>query len=646
MAFPQEQQLPLQTPCINCRSRHIKCTYESDECQSCQRHGWTCVRRNATRGPVQFRPGSRAKYDQAFASDQIWVKLGRKSTRLRFIDETTDVIAGYGSEAYLSDVENEGHEDEWYVPSGAAEQARSEVGRVPHLGPVYSTPDGILCESQKSATRASNMANVNVTNKTAITRDSDVQTAIDPSEKRNIGRPVTLVDDSDSRLQAILLRFFADIIGPRFDLCDNERHFSRIVPQRARSSPTLLNAILTTSARHLTRLRKYRNSSGMIEWQGHLLSSLSEETAVYYHNECIKDLLRLSMDPEQLHNEALLAAAIILRTDEEMDAPLREGEEDTEVFLGMLNMLINAQVPPVATLPHTSPAVYASHDDLYRQGTHAVHTSSESPSPSQSLSSPAVAIDVLSPHGNTYVARPDGLRQAAFWVALRQELFTSFMKQRPLNFPMAHCDEFRNLSPAEDVVWADRLVIFCADLLEFCYGNSNSYNPDRAPYPPHDPSRWSELQDYERELSLALPRTFQPIYYREAQPGSGVVFPEIWHLECCHVTGTMHLELARILLVAFDQSRPKLGPGSVARQRELSTRLKTIVCRLCGIALCNRQSPPAFIEALMGITMCGEYYGNRREQDALLGFLETMSEEHAFPTGKVEKMLMEAWGWT
>ena len=54
-------------------------TYETDQCEPCKRHGWTCVRRKPRKNPIQFRPGSRAKYDQAFAPDQVWVKLGRRS---------------------------------------------------------------------------------------------------------------------------------------------------------------------------------------------------------------------------------------------------------------------------------------------------------------------------------------------------------------------------------------------------------------------------------------------------------------------------------------------------------------------------------------------------------------------------------------
>jgi hypothetical protein len=560
------------------------------------------------------------------------------------VDETIDVIAGYSSG---SDSENDDGKDdnETCFRFTAVGRATSDVDQFQHPDPGFSSNRDSRREGRTTALPLSAMTALKGPTTSNLDHGSNLVSVQGSLQGRKIDNPSILVGDTDIRLQAILLRYFAEVIGPRFDLCDNERHFSRLVPQRALSSPTLLNAILTTSARHLTRLQRYRNAAGVVEWQGHPLPSLSEGSAVYYHNECIKDLLRLSMDPEQIHNETLLAAAIILRTDEEMDAPIHEGEEDTEVFLGMLNMFIEAQVPSVATLPHSSPPVYPSQEELYGYGVDPVHPTQQSNSPSQPLSTPPAPSNILWSYANLPVPRPDGLRQAAFWVALRQELFTSFMKQRPLNFPMSHCDAFRNLSPQEDVIWADRLVIFCADLLEFCYGSSYAHNTDRPSYHHHDPSRWRELQEYERDLSLALPKSFEPICYRAPDTESGQVFPEIWHLESCHVTGTTHLELARILLVAFDQRRPSLGPGSVAGQRQLATTLKEIVRRLCGIALCNRQSPPAFIEALMGITLCGEYFDNPAEQEALLGILRTMRREHAFPTGKVEKMLLEAWGW-
>lgn len=90
------------------------------------------------------------------------------------------------------------------------------------------------------------------------------------------------------------------------------------MPQRARVCPPLLNAIYAVSARSLARLEKYRTPRG-IQWQDQLLPDLQPETAIRYHNECITHLIRLSNDPEQIHDENLLAAAVVLRMYEEAD---------------------------------------------------------------------------------------------------------------------------------------------------------------------------------------------------------------------------------------------------------------------------------------------------------------------------------------
>ncbi|KAA8648010.1 uncharacterized protein ATNIH1004_003893 [Aspergillus tanneri] len=395
-------------------------------------------------------------------------------------------------------------------------------------------------------------------------------------------RPLVLNAD---RQAAILLRYYVDELAARFDLCDPQSHFTLVVPHRARSSTPLRMAILTTSARHLVRLPRHRNHYGEVEWQGHRLRELTEESALDYHTVCIRDLLALSMDPGQIHNENLLAAAIILRTDEEMDAPLREDPEDQEVFLRMLNVFISAQVPCVES-PWSSPT--------------------------------------------------DRLRQAAFWVALRQEVLSSFMKQRALNFPLAHCHSFRSLSPTTDDIWANRLIIFCADVLEYCYGSRD------AP-PVRSVHRWKELMAYQDELHSSLPPSFDPLYLRDPDADTDEIFPEIWLLDRSHVTGTNHGDLARLLLLVFDPTRPHLGPGSAAGHRAMMQDVRAIVCRLCGVALGHRHSPSAFFEALMGIITCGEYFEESREQTALLEVLAVMRREHAFPTEGVEARLRKAW---
>ena len=64
-----------------------------------------------------------------------------------------------------------------------------------------------------------------------------------------------------------------------------------------------------------------------------------------------------------------------------------------------------------------------------------------------------------------------GLSQAAYWVALRQEVLTAFSKQRALRLSLGPCEPYRTFDPADDYVWANRLVIHCADVLQYCFGS-------------------------------------------------------------------------------------------------------------------------------------------------------------------------------
>lgn len=452
-----------------------------------------------------------------FAADQVWIASRRR--RWRFVDETADVVANCWLQS----------DDEATIDSGG------DAGPIERPVPAPSAPPA------------------------------------PPALRPHVYDP--------QRQAAILLRFYVDELAARFDLCDPQSHFARVVPHRARSSTPLRMAILTTSARHLVRLPRHRNASGEVEWQGHRLPQLTEESALDYHTACIRDLLALSADPDQIHNEDLLAAAIILRTDEEMDAPLREEAEDQEVFLRMLNVFLAAPV-----------------------------------------------------HGWS-----DGLRRAAFWVALRQEVLSSFLKRRAVDFPLALCHDVRSLSPAPDAVWANRLVTLCADVLEYCYGSR-----DAAPV--RSVARWQALAAYQEELQASLPPSFEALYRPDADPRDDeAIFPEVWHLDRCHVTGTNHGSLARLLLLVFDPTRPQSGPGSASRRREMTRSVRDIVRRLCGVALSNRQSPSTFFEALMGIVTCGEDFDDARERTALLDVLGVMRREHAFPTESVAAQLRTAW---
>lgn len=180
-------------------------------------------------------------------------------------------------------------------------------------------------------------------------------------------------------------------------------------------------------------------------------------------------------------------------------------------------------------------------------------------------------------------------------------------------------------------------MVFCADVIDYCYGASTATD-----------TRWFELKRSEEKFSITLPPTFSPIYYAEPDRNRNrnEIFPEIWYLDDWHTIGVQHIELARILLVVNDPTRPKLGRGHVASTKAMNEELKVIVLRLCGIAIGASKMPPSLVTAYTGIATCGELFDEPLEQKALMALLDELEEVHAWPCTETKKALSEAWGWS
>jgi hypothetical protein len=259
-----------------------------------------------------------------------------------------------------------------------------------------------------------------------------------------------------------------------------------------------------------------------------------------------------------------------------------------------------------------------------------------------------------------------GLRHAAYWIALRQEIITAFSKQRAYRLPLGPCDPYRSFEPADDYVWADRLVIHCADVLQFCFGSeeeepntpnsslqSHSHFHNRHHIHHRSPTNEIEtrLANYDTLVAFSTlwttlgPQSFKPIYTRAADPANGKIFPELWYMNNCHVAGLQHLELARILLAVYNPRLPRLGPGQRTAMRSVDEEIRTIVLRLCGIALSNLHSPPGLITASVAIGMCGDRFSRKEEQVALHGILVMLEDDYGYPTSSMREQLGLAWGW-
>ncbi|KAK9422371.1 putative ARCA protein [Seiridium unicorne] len=388
-----------------------------------------------------------------------------------------------------------------------------------------------------------------------------------------------------------LMKYYLEKMCHWFDICDNQKHFALEVPRRAITCPTLLNAIFALSSRHLSMGERF-----------------DQYAADRYQQECLNQLL--AMDPSSLANDDLLAATILLRTLEEMD--------------GMI--LLRSPVPSRhQTLMDSIVQLIGADHELHLHGIQLFMSTMPSPS------SPTVA----SP--NQLLSPISTLRKACFWTGLRQEIVMAFVNQRPVKIKLDHPFIDRSLTgPATDDTWANRIVIHCAHVLQFCFGGDAANGAV---------DKWRRLKEYDEAWLNARPLSWLPLAYAEPDRGKGEVFPTMLYLSSAIISGNTHAIFARALLMCYDPTIPKIGPGQKLAQRKLDAEIRNQIRELCATALSNRATVPAMFTASMGVTMCGDRFTDDRERGGLLDLLIKTEAEHFWPTGGAQDHLKKAWGW-
>ncbi|KAH6994654.1 hypothetical protein EDB82DRAFT_502243 [Fusarium venenatum] len=378
--------------------------------------------------------------------------------------------------------------------------------------------------------------------------------------------------------EACLLRYFVEELSHWLDLCDERRHFQLVVPIRARHHPPLLYAIFALSARHLSRLPKYKTPQGIL-YQGQLLPKLTPHDAVEYTLKCIPALrdFHTIQDDEKL--ESIIATAVILRQLEEID-----DEEDS-----------------------------SSEQDEQERNQHGKETQTSKPQ----VNFLAIIDAVLrSPPSRTLFGRRS-LIQAAYWMAVRQELYHSFTKRHP---PKMVLDAEYGLGASK----ANKIVLHTAQVAKWRWADGSE-------------QEWLRLQKQGETLEEEALREYQPFYMRPADRSNGEIFPIIWYSSALEVTSMQLCIIAKMVLMA---ENPFLGGNSSTRAqwREIENQVRQMILDLCGISLCHPGCPPALVHAAFGMELYGDFFTDEYERKALRGVVDKFRDARAWPVQNLSRI--------
>ncbi|KAG5921546.1 hypothetical protein E4U42_005803 [Claviceps africana] len=374
--------------------------------------------------------------------------------------------------------------------------------------------------------------------------------------------------------EACLLRYWIEKISHWFDLCDESRHFQLVVPMRAREHAHLLNAIFAVAARHLSRLPKYKTAQG-IRYHGQLLPHLDEHSAVEYMLLCMPALRRFHDDfLDDDYRDSIVATAVILRQLEEID-----DQDDLLQLSGIPNTIHSLEAGKQVNFLAIIDAVLRS-------------------PPSQS------------------VFGQRSLMQAAYWMALRQEIYHSFTRLQAPQLILP--PEFWHIASP-----ANKSVMHLVQVAKWKWGSSS-------------PTEWC-LMDQQEHLENTVLADIQPLFKRSADKTRGEIFPTVWYHSNIEVTSIQFSLLAKSVLVA-ENPQIKLDPASRSRWRQVENDVRLLLLEQSGIALCNPASPPALVHAAFGIQVYGDFFTDPYERKAIRMVVEKYRDTHAWPVQRLLDM--------
>ncbi|KAF2685821.1 hypothetical protein K458DRAFT_364904 [Lentithecium fluviatile CBS 122367] len=237
------------------------------------------------------------------------------------------------------------------------------------------------------------------------------------------------------------------------------------------------------------------------------------------------------------------------------------------------------------------------------------------------------------------------LREAAFWIYVRQCLFKSTIDQQPPNIdfalrlhpvPCSMRDHYPLAQLRLETAWANQMTWHCACVANFCFDQTEGR--ERA----QRMQRWQELWDAVAEWKRERPASFDPLWSGLAEQGStfpGMLFGADWH-----VVASVYFHFSCILLLTYKPG-PKFAIRSVqGKLSETDTQILEHARETCGNCKSSPSSVPSLIILCHTIFIWGPLLFDAAERDEVLELFATFQRNHKWPTAWIIKALRVEWG--
>ncbi|KAL6709445.1 hypothetical protein ACN47E_001380 [Coniothyrium glycines] len=311
------------------------------------------------------------------------------------------------------------------------------------------------------------------------------------------------------------------------------------------------------------------------------------ETAEIAYQRCIALLIDRLNEDAASHDETLLCAIVILRFYEQLNVPSSTGSDEEQHLAGCSAIIRSSQ------------------------GHHYVDPSAPT------------------------------LREAAFWVYVRQCLYNATIHQQPPNIdfslelhptPGSMQDSHPLARLRLENGWANQMTWNTASVVNFCFEGSETHGERQRI------QRWQELWDKVKAWRNDRPRGFDPVFENKSRESG--VFPEIWFTADWHAVSFGFYHFACIMLLSYKPG-PKFAIRNVDRlsDKDILDHARAI----CGASRSSPEIVPLSITVCHTIFIWGPLVSDPRERNEVLQLLVNFEVNHIWPTTWIISALKTEW---
>ncbi|KAF5621342.1 uncharacterized protein FTJAE_11371 [Fusarium tjaetaba] len=226
-----------------------------------------------------------------------------------------------------------------------------------------------------------------------------------------------------------------------------------------------------------------------------------------------------------------------------------------------------------------------------------------------------------------------GLGEAAAWLCLRQDIYVSLTRLRPLRSNLENYLQSDIFRRTDDAAYANKMVFLLARSLSSIY--------------PSDPSISNEnLESIRLEVDGwfdSKPAAFNPILESARNKDEGKLLPIIWVLSPFHSVGLQYYHIAKIVLA---MSLP-IATDSVFEQiresKKVERTIRNHLLQIIALASSHAKAENALFTARHSLSVWGSVFTERLDQNMVLDFLRHIQEKTGWQTDSLSLSLQQQW---